>query len=150
MLRDIDGYEVFKRVVYSSGGRITRARRAILEAIDDMAGHFVPEDLARSLGRKGHQVSLTTLYRNIPLLVEAGIIRQTCISEGGPVRYERALGSAHHDHLICARCGRKIEFSYPAIDVLQEEVARSHGFVLERHHLELIGVCPECQETDAE
>lgn len=113
-----------------------------------MEGHFVPEDLVRALARRGHRVSLTTLYRNIPLLVEAGIIRQTCISEGGPVRYEGALGHKHHDHLICSRCGRKIEFSYPAIDVLQEEVARSHGFVLERHHLELIGLCPECQEAD--
>ena len=139
--------DLFRVVVRESGGRITRSRLAILEAICDMAGHFLPEDLARKLAERGEPVSLTTLYRNIPLLVEAGIIRETCISEGRGLRYELAVGSAHHDHLICSRCGRKIEFSYPAIDVLQEEVARSHGFVLERHHLELIGVCPECQEV---
>lgn len=139
------GFESFQEVVYRSGGRITRVRRAILETIDNMSGHFQAEDLVEALRERGHTVSLTTLYRNLPLLVKAGIIRQTCISEGGAVRYERALGHEHHDHLICSRCGRKIEFSYPAIDVLQEEVARNHGFVLERHHLELIGICPDCQ-----
>lgn len=136
--------ELFRKVIGETGGRLTSTRLAILEAVCDMTGHFIPEDLAHALERRGRQVSLTTLYRNMPLLVEAGIVDQTCISEGGPVRYERTVGQ-HHDHLICSRCGRKIEFSYPAIDVLQEEVARSHGFVLERHHLELIGVCPDCQ-----
>jgi Fur family ferric uptake transcriptional regulator len=110
-----------------------------------MEGHFLPEDLARTLESRGYRVSLTTVYRNMPLLVEAGIVRRTCISEGGAIRYERVLGSEHHDHLICSRCGLKIEFTYPAIDVLQEEVARSHGFELERHHLELIGLCPDCR-----
>lgn len=111
-----------------------------------MDGHFVPEDLVQALARRGHAVSLTTLYRNLPLLARAGIVRQTCISEGGRQRFECIAGSQHHDHLICSRCGAQVEFSYPAIDVLQQEVARVHGFVLEQHHLELIGVCAGCQE----
>ena len=50
----------------------------------------------------------------------------------------------HHDHLVCSRCGKKVEFSYQAIEILQEAVAREHGFTLESHHFELIGICPDC------
>lgn len=101
------------------------------------------------LHARGRRISLTTVYRNLPLLIEAGIIRRACLSEekkGGGTSYEHIWGQEHHDHLVCAHCGLRVEFSYPAIDVLQEAVARSYGFKLERHHLELIGCCPDCQK----
>jgi Fur family ferric uptake transcriptional regulator len=64
--------------------------------------------------------------------------------------YERAWKDEHHDHLICTKCGKVVEFEYPAIDVLQEAVAGEHGFLLTDHHLELMGVCRECQARDAD
>lgn len=97
-------------------------------------------------------MSLTTVYRNLALLVQAGIIRRTSIhgdNDTGGAWYEHIWAQEHHDHLVCSRCGRKVEFSYPAIEVLQEAVAKEYGFTLERHHLELIGVCPECREKAA-
>jgi Fur family ferric uptake transcriptional regulator len=121
---------------------------AILQVIREIRGHFFAEEVERRLRERGHRISLTTVYRNLPLLVEAGIIRRACVSEekkGGGSSYEHIWGEEHHDHLICAHCGLRIEFSYPAIDVLQEAVAQSYGFKLERHHLELIGCCAECQ-----
>lgn len=139
----------FRAVIEGHGGRWTRERVAILQVIREMRGHFLPEEVERRLRKRGHQISLTTIYRNLPLLVEAGIIRRACVSEekrGGGSTYEHIFGKEHHDHLICAHCGLKVEFSYPAIDVLQDAVAQSYGFKLERHHLELIGCCPDCQK----
>ncbi len=102
--------------------------------------------------RQGKPVALTTVYRNLPLLVEAGIVRRASV-EGAPdrggVHYERVWNRPHHDHLVCSQCGRCVEFSYPAIEVLQEAVAQEHGFVLERHHMELVGVCGKCREVAA-
>ena len=102
------------------------------------------EDLARS----GTPVVLTTVYRNLPLMERAGIVRRTGYhdSRDGRTRYEHVWGQEHHDHLVCSRCGRRVEFHYPAIEILQDAVARDHGFVLERHHMELIGICSECRE----
>ena len=124
---------------------------ALLKCICDIEGHFKPETLVTMLQGQGYQVSLTTVYRNLGLLVQAGIIRRTDVDDGGRTggatggaRYEHVWGHAHHDHLVCSRCGRRVEFSYPAIDVLQEAVAKEHGFALERHSLELVGVCPDC------
>jgi Fur family ferric uptake transcriptional regulator len=114
-----------------------------------MEGHFRPETLVSMLHEKGHKVSLTTVYRNLSLLVQAGIIRRTDVQEIGRLGvtwYEHIWGHQHHDHLVCSSCGRRVEFSYPAIDVLQEAVAREHGFTMERHCLELVGVCPDCRQ----
>lgn len=118
----------------------------MLRIIFDIEGHFQPEELAKRLKKAGHHVSLSTVYRNLPLLIEAGVIREANVSgeEKGGTCYEHVWGHAHHDHLICSRCGKRVEFNYPAIDVLQEAVARDFGFELERHHLELIGVCEDC------
>ena len=75
--------------------------------------------------------------------------RASSVEETGreTVQYEHVWGRAHHDHLVCLHCGKQVEFQYPAIDVLQEEVAREYGFELKRHHLELIGVCADCRTS---
>jgi Fur family ferric uptake transcriptional regulator len=141
----------FKEVLRVHQGRLTEERKLLLQTICDYRGHFLPEDIAAEARHRGHPVSLTTVYRNLPLLIEAGIVRRATVGEGsdrGGVRYESVWNRAHHDHLTCSRCGRQVEFSYPAIEVLQGAVAQDHGFTLERHHLELIGVCPECQAQE--
>lgn len=139
----------FRGVLRDQDGRLTEERKALLRIICDYSGHFLPEDIAGVARSKGHAISLTTVYRNLPLLVEAGIVRRAPVGDSpdrGGIRYEPVWNRAHHDHLTCSRCGREVEFSYPAIEVLQEAVAQEYGFTLERHHLELIGTCPECQE----
>jgi Fur family ferric uptake transcriptional regulator len=116
----------------------------------DIKGHFRPETLVHLLQDQGYPVSLATVYRNLSLLVQARIIRRTDVEEVGRsagAHYEHVWGREHHDHLVCSRCGRRVEFRYPAIDVLQEAVAREHGFTLERHSLELVGLCPGCSSS---
>ncbi len=140
-------------VLQSSGGRLTKERLVLLKTIRDMKGHFQADHLLKLLKKQRYHLSLVTIYRNLSLFVEAGIIRRTSAQEDartGGAWYEHIWGREHHDHLICLQCGRKVEFSYPAIDVLQEAVAREHGFTLERHHLELVGLCPECRGKSGE
>jgi Fur family ferric uptake transcriptional regulator len=143
-LSDFDGN--FSEI---SGTRLTSCRRTILNAICNYEGHFRAEDLAESIRRLGRPVSLVTVYRNLPLLERAGVIRRTCVTDN-VAWYERAWKAEHHDHLICTKCGKVVEFEYPAIDVLQEAVAGEHGFLLTGHHLELMGVCGQCQNRNAE
>jgi len=135
-------------VLREHGGRVTGERLSLLKTICDIAGHFQPAHLQEVLRQQGQKISLTTVYRNLSLLVEARIIRRTSIEEDtkpGGAWYEHIWDHVHHDHLICSRCGKKVEFHYPAIEILQEALAKEHGFILERHHLELVGVCPDCQ-----
>lgn len=139
----------FRELLKKDGGRLTNERKALLKFICDIEGHFKPENLTRLLGEEGYRVSLTTVYRNLILLVQAGIIRRTDVDDcgrAGGACYEHIWGQTHHDHLVCSRCGKRVEFSYPAIEVLQEAVAKEHGFMLERHSLELVGICPDCRK----
>lgn len=150
-----NGYCVdkYRSVLRSHGGRLTNERIALLKILCDIKEHFNPQQLMELLKAQGFTLSLTTIYRNLSLLVQAGIIRRTCLQEdicSGGAWYEHIWDQEHHDHLICYRCGKKIEFTYPAIEILQEAVAKEFGFTLERHHLELIGLCPDCQEREGQ
>lgn len=139
----------FQEVLRLHEGRLTDERRSMLQAVCDKKGHFLPEEIAESASQLGgRRISVTTVYRNLPLLIESGILRRATVGAGAErasARYESIWNRKHHDHLLCSRCGQQVEFTYPAIEVLQEAVARDYGFVLERHHLELVGVCPGCQ-----
>jgi Fur family ferric uptake transcriptional regulator len=140
-----------RSVLRSHGGRWTKEREALLQVIGATESHFTVDDICGKLRTGGLKVAEATVYRNLGLLVQAGIIRRACLAEesGGGARYEHIWGKEHHDHLVCSSCGRREDFFYPAIDVLQEDVARQFGFVLEGHHLELTGLCPDCGRTRA-
>ena len=67
----------------------------------------------------------------------------------GEARYETAEGEKHaHDHFICERCARIVEFSSFEIDALDERIAKKLGAVITRHRLELYGICRQCREGD--
>jgi Fur family ferric uptake transcriptional regulator len=65
----------------------------------------------------------------------------------GEARYESVAAGQHHDHLICERCGKIVEFDEQRIDALQATVARRFGFRFTGRKMELYGVCRECQKN---
>jgi Fur family ferric uptake transcriptional regulator len=85
---------------------------------------------------------LTTIYRNLPLLIKAGIIRRTSIldeQDSGAHTYETIWQQEHYDHIVCLECGKRVEFSFPAIEVLQDAVAKEHGFELKSLSIQQTG-----------
>ena len=111
---------------------------------DGFTGHFTPEDIHHGLVERGWTGSPVTVYRNLPVFCEAGLMRKAALG-GRRTCYEWALGAEHHDHLRCTVCDKVVEVRYEAIEILQEAVARHHGFILTGHQLELMGVCSECR-----
>lgn len=140
-------FSEFQGFIRSGGGRWTRERLSLMKAIFDCNHHFTPDELVARLQSQGMNVSLTTVYRNLEVWLKCGMIRRACLAgeSAGGLRYERVWGRSHHDHLVCEDCGRQEEFCYSAIEALQELVAREHNFLLKQHHLELRGICGDCQ-----
>jgi Fur family ferric uptake transcriptional regulator len=140
--------EKFERFLHKKDLRLTEARAAIVEAALARQGHYPIEDLIADLKRRGIRGSKATVYRTLPLLAEAGIL-QPAVLAGESRSYETTFGRHHHDHLLCGRCGKVIEFEFEAFEILQREVATRYGFRLDAHHHELIGTCPDCLEREA-
>jgi Fur family ferric uptake transcriptional regulator len=141
--RTTEALEKFERFLQKRELRLTEARAAIVEAALARSGHYPIEELIADLKARGIRGSKATVYRTLPLLAESGIL-QPAIVAGESKSYETTFGREHHDHLICARCGKVVEFGFEAFEILQREVAGRYGFRLETHHHELVGTCPEC------
>jgi Fur family transcriptional regulator, ferric uptake regulator len=141
--RITEALERFEEFLRQKDLRLTDARAAIVEAALARSGHYPIDDLIADLKARGIEGSKATVYRTLPLLAEAGIL-QAAIVGGDTRRYETTYGRDHHDHLICGRCGKVVEFGSEPLEMLQREVAGRHGFRLEAHHHELVGTCPDC------
>lgn len=129
----------------ANGLKLTRQRELILETFLRSQKHISVEDLLRDVRVQDAGVGHATVYRTMKLFVEAGLATERKFSEGA-ARYEPAdeHGDGHHDHLICTRCSRIIEFENPEIEDLQLAVAARLGFKLLDHKMELYGICPDC------
>lgn len=136
-------------VVREKGLKGSGVRNAIARAALQYEGHFTAEELLATLRTEGtRDVHAATIYRVLPLLIEAGLIQESLLSAGQGHRYERAFEREHHDHIICTSCKKVVEFEFEAIEVLQRDISERLGFRLTGHVHELFGVCKSC-ERDA-
>lgn len=136
--------ETFSNHLRQNGLRMTKERMDLFKLIMATREHFSPEDLLKKIKSKKLPVSRATVYRLIPVLVEAEIIQQSLLTEGSS-KFEVTWNKAHHDHLICSKCNKVVEFHHNTIELLQREIASKYGFVLEHHVMELMGRCQNCQ-----
>jgi Fur family ferric uptake transcriptional regulator len=109
--------------------------------------HISAEELYAEVKKINPHVGYATIYRTLRLLKECDLVYERHFDEG-QARYEVA-GEHHHDHFICERCGRIIEFENEAIERLQQTVARELGVTLSHHKMELYGLCPDCRARGA-
>jgi len=141
----------FRRALKRKRLRYSSVREAIARAALAYEGHFEVNDLMRVLTNANvKDAHLATVYRTLPLLVEAGLIQHALLSSGERRFYERAFERPHHDHLICVECGKIVEFEFEAFEVLQRDIATRHKFELLDHVHELLGRCDECARKKRE
>ena len=119
-------------------------RQAILKGIFSFHGHFNIDELYESMRKKGAELSRATIYRAVPLFMESGIIKEILYCRG-KASYEKVFGYGHHDHLVCLKCGRIIEFKDDKIEGLQNRVCKRYGFKPVEHRLGIRGYCKRCR-----
>lgn len=140
----MDSAGMLKSYIEKKGLKKTAERSIILDVIKKIPGHFDADNIIAYLKKLNHKISRASVYRTIPLLVEAGIINESLQRDGRTV-YEYGPEKHHHDHMICVKCGSLIEFSDPMIEKHQEEICRKHKFEMTGHKLEIKGVCEKCR-----
>lgn len=133
----------FRSFLRERNERITEARRIILAQIISHTDHFRAEDIADDLRSGPQRVSRATVYRTLTLLVEAGLVRQIQDSPRGAY-YESCLDAAHHEHMVCSKCGQFIEFAADALAAQINDICREHNFTHHTHQLVVYGLCNTC------
>lgn len=122
----------------AKGMRMTEQRRVIARVLSGAQDHPDVEELHRRAVAIDDNISISTVYRTVKMLEDAGIIERHDFGDGR-ARYEQ-MPDEHHDHLIDLRSGQVIEFRSEEIEALQEQIARHLGFKLRGHRLELYAV----------
>ncbi len=122
----------FKNLLSKEGLKLTKSRLSILEDILSSEEHRECEEIHSALLAKKIKVSRATVYRTLDFLVKYEYIRKLDIGDGR-IRYEKKLGTAHHDHMICIETGDIIEFHNEEIENIQDEIAKRNGYKIIRH-----------------
>ena len=137
----------FKKTLREKGYFITHQRELILEQLLTVNSHFDIEEFFQLIRSRNIPVSRATVYRTIACLEKIGCIRKTNFDEAH-AHFEIVLGEkVHHEHLVCQRCGAVTEFSYDHLEKHIQTMAKSHGFRISSHSLEIFGVCAACQSA---
>jgi Fur family ferric uptake transcriptional regulator len=139
----------FEQVLHERGLKSTAQRDDIARVFFGAAKHLSVDELHAAVKKVNPRVGYATVYRTLKLLKECGFAEERHFDDG-QARYEPATSEEqHHDHLICERCGRIVEFNSDELEKLQDRIARTLGFVVHRHRMELYGICADCREGRA-
>ena len=125
------------------GRPLTAQRGLLLELIRGAEGHVDAGDLYNIARKKEPRISLATIYRNLKLFKELGLITESSLGEAHS-HYEIKDKTEHH-HLICVGCGLVIEFESPLIDKAVAKTERENGFDITSAQLKLEGYCSKCR-----
>ena len=136
---------VWRDFVTDKGHTAPKTRDAVVEIFLGTTEHVDLQTLHEIARKKHAGVGFATVYRTMKLLEEAGLAHARRFGDAKNTLYEVAVGRAHHDHLICERCGRIVEFVDADVEALQDRIAHRHGFTLSGHRHELYGLCAECR-----
>lgn len=134
----------FQGLLETKGLKFTSERKFIYDEVAGLDEHFDADSLYERFKKKGLPISRDTVYRTIPLLLESGLIQKS-VGEGKREFFERTNARGHHDHMLCVKCQKIIEFKCPEIEEAQDNACREYGFKLLFHDHRLFGYCKECQ-----
>lgn len=144
----MDANEVLN-VLKEAGHRLTPQRRRIVEILLDGGEPPTAREIYDRVREEYPNVSLDTVYRNLGLLTDVGLVHQINLKAGERARFEFAGSRDHHHHLICLHCGRFTCMDYcPLADDVTRQAEEEYGFEIVHHAFELYGYCAECRASN--
>ncbi len=134
-------FESIQKAFLEKGVRHSKKRDIIIEVFLKMGGHLTIEELLEKVKKVDSGIGYVTVYRTLKLLKDFGFAHQWQFGDKHS-RFEKV--AEHHDHLICLKCHKIIEFEEHSIEKLQEKVAKNNRFRIVSHLHEIYGYCSKC------
>ena len=130
-----------------AGCRITAPRRAVMAVLMNANAPLLPKEILEQAQTVHRKLGLVTVYRTLNLLSELSLVRRVHREDGC---HGYVPASAGHRHaLICRNCDRAVEFTgHNDLHALIERVEAMTGYRVDDHLLQLLGLCPHCQERE--
>jgi len=125
--------------------RLTRQRRFILEELDAPGRHPTADTIYQRVRLRIPNISLGTVYRNLEILSQAGLIRKLHIGSGQK-RFDGTLSK--HYHVRCVRCGRISDLPAEPFGDLEAIAGENSSFDILGHELEFEGLCEQCKDIN--
>ena len=134
-----------KSIIKQKGMKYTEQRAIILQILVNLDDHLNAEEI-HSIIQQEHpdqNIGIATIYRTLNFLEEVNLI--SSISFGSEGKKYEGNQKEHHDHLICTSCNKIVEFLDNDIEKKQEDIAKSNGFTITDHSMQIYGLCKDCQ-----
>jgi Fur family transcriptional regulator, ferric uptake regulator len=135
--------EQFKKLFQQERVENFDDRFKVLEAFLSTEKHVTADELAVRLNAKAAGLSTEFVRDTLKMLSRLGFARQSRF-DNGVVRYEHHHLGDHHDHMICTKCRKILEFKEDRLEAYQIKIAANHGFHMLRHKMEIYGICADC------
>ncbi|MBN1312024.1 MAG: transcriptional repressor [Anaerolineae bacterium] len=130
--------------IRSSGRRLTRQRKLVLEILNDSQEHLDADMIYDRAKSVDPNIGLATVYRSLALLKEIGLVQEHRLGENHG-HFEKTQPTPHH-HFTCLKCGRVIEFEAPQVIEAAYKLCENEGLQVTEMHLHLSGYCSQCHE----
>jgi Fur family transcriptional regulator, ferric uptake regulator len=130
------------RALRDAGLRTTRQRLSVLASLRDRADAVTAQDLYAELRAAGDTVGLTTVYRTLTALAEAGFLD---VFARDSEQAFRLCGDVHHHHLVCETCNRVEELPADEVEQWVNDAAARYGFLPTGHRADIFGICADCR-----
>lgn len=128
----------------AGGGRRTASRQAIVEALVAAGSHTTAEDIAARVQRRFPSVNLSTVYRTLDALEDAGVVDHVHLGHGRAIYH---LSEDDHQHLVCERCESVEELPASKLRTFLSLLDREYGFEVDRRHFAIVGLCRDCRRA---
>ena len=132
----------FRELCAEHGIAVTHQRQVLYDVMQGMSGHPSPEEIYARVKRKVPSISLATVYKNVHLFVESGVLREVSLHHGSQ-RVE--MNVKEHHHLVCSKCKSISDIDERALGTLPKRKKLAGGFLVERYAVDVIGLCAKCQ-----
>lgn len=138
--------ELIEKKLKDSGYKLTNQRKAIIEVLVEHKDQFISaEEIYIKSREKQPDTNFSTIYRNLAIFENIGIIHNTRIGDDASV-YEIMDMDTHHHHIICKGCGKTEVIDFCPLDEMLAGL-KTKDFTLTDHKFELYGYCKECEKN---